>query len=340
MKKTLFGLFAVLLLCSHDMFLKLDDYFLAPQEEASIQLFNGTFDKSENVIDRNRMLDVSLVGNGTRTAVDSTQWTERDSITFLNFTTGNPGTWVAGVSTRPRDIALDAEAFNSYLEHDGVLDMLAYRKENNLMEQDAVEKYSKHVKTLFQVGDTVSTDWKTVLGYPIEFVPMGNPYAVHPGHSLSVQLLFDGKPLADQSVYLGMDTSGDTEATNATHSHDGGKPHTHGNETPDHTHTTPNELRTNADGMINFELSSKGVYHLRTIYMTESEEEGLTHESNWATLTFAVGDGIANHSHENDGTHEHGDETHTHDDGFPSYIFWIASILVLGILFFVFTRKK
>ncbi|MBO6533930.1 MAG: DUF4198 domain-containing protein, partial [Muricauda sp.] len=101
MKRVFWGIGAILLFCSHDMFLKLDNYFLEPNTQATIQLFNGTFEKSENVIDRNRMLDVSLVGNGQRIQVDSTQWTERDSITFLNFTTGSPGTWVAGVSTAP-----------------------------------------------------------------------------------------------------------------------------------------------------------------------------------------------------------------------------------------------
>ena len=133
------------------MFLKMDNYFLDPNTNAAIQLFNGTFEKSENVIDRNRMLDMSLVGNGQRIQVDSAQWTEKDSITFLNFKTGGPGTWVAGVSTAAKNIALDAKSFNDYLEHDGVVDMLEWRKENNALDHDAVEKYSKHVKTIFQV---------------------------------------------------------------------------------------------------------------------------------------------------------------------------------------------
>lgn len=46
------------------MFLKLDSYFLEPDKPALIRLYNGTFDKSDNVIDRNRMADVSLVGGG------------------------------------------------------------------------------------------------------------------------------------------------------------------------------------------------------------------------------------------------------------------------------------
>nr|WP_321413112.1 DUF4198 domain-containing protein [uncultured Allomuricauda sp.] len=335
MKKFLFGIFAIVLLCSHDMFLKMDHYFLEPNTQAVIQLFNGTFGKSENVIDRNRMLDVSLVGNGQRIQVDSTQWTEKDSITFLNFRTGNPGTWVAGVSTAAKNIALDAKSFNDYLEHDGVVDMLEWRKENNALDQDAVERYSKHVKTIFQVGEELSEDWSTALGYPIEFIPQENPYDIHPGHSLKVQLLYKGAPLANQLVIIGTEKSG--EDTTIEHSHDGGEPHTHkSGETPDHDHNSGLQLRTDEAGMLDFQITNEGVWHMRTIYMVQSKEDGLTHESNWATLTFAVGSGhSAVHSNDyEDDHHAHGEE------GFPSYIFLLGSLVIVAGLFLYFKKKK
>ncbi|MCR9229100.1 MAG: DUF4198 domain-containing protein [Flavobacteriaceae bacterium] len=334
MKKVLFGVMAIVLLCSHDMFLKMDNYFLEPNTQAVIQLFNGTFEKSENVIDRNRMLDVSLMGNGQRIQVDSTQWSEKDSITFLNFKTGNSGTWVAGVSTAAKNIALDAKSFNDYLEHDGVVDMLEWRKENNALDQDAVEKYSKHVKTIFQVGEKLSNDWKTALGYPIEFVPKENPYDIHPGHSIKVQLLYKGEPLANQLVIIGTEKSG--ESTTIEHSHDGGEPHTHkSGETPDHDHNSGLQLRTDEAGMLDFQITNEGVWHLRTIYMAQSEEEGLTHESNWATLTFAVGSG---HSAAHGSGTE--DDHHAHEEGFPSYIFLLFSLVIVAGLFFYFKKKK
>ena len=76
---------------SHDMFLKMGTYFLQPNTPSTIKLYNGTFEKSDNIIARSRMNDVSLVGNGTRSQVDSTQWTEMNDITILNFTTGAAG---------------------------------------------------------------------------------------------------------------------------------------------------------------------------------------------------------------------------------------------------------
>ena len=295
MKRRALLLLAFVLLTSHDMFLKPDDYFLAPNTPATIRLYNGTFDRSENAISRDRMLDVSLVGNGERSAVAPEQWSEMDSAAVLSFTTGAPGTWVAGVSTAARNIEMTAEDFNGYLEHDGVLDMLEWRQENNALKSDAIEKYSKHVKTIFQVGEAKTNDWQTELGYPIEFIPLENPYDLHPGHPLSVRLLWQGEPLADQLVYLGYQPSG--AAVTESHGHSGNAGHSHeeGTDTgTNHTHETTRTLTTDADGVVKFPISAKGVWYLRTIYMTLSEDPGLTHESNWATLSFGIGEG---HSH-------------------------------------------
>lgn len=421
MKKRIFTLLCIAVFCSHDMYLKMDTYFLKPNEESKIQLFNGTFDKSENVIDRERMLDVSLVGNGKRTKIEDDQWSEKDSITILNFKSGNEGTWVAGLSTKSRDFEMAANEFNEYLEHDGVLDMLAQRKTNNTLEQDAVERYSKHVKAIFQVGDQKSEDWNTVLGYPIEFVPMQNPYDLHTGAILKVKLLKNGMPLANQLVYADFkaqknghshddsaehahnssddshshssekehshesvgnhthendahshanekehshsegathshsdqkehshaDEKEHTHANGETHSHSEEKEHAHENEAhqhnqsnethshenadENHTHTTGQQLRTDSEGIIDVTLTNDGIWFLRTINLVTSEEEGLTHESNWATLTFET-----KHSHSHS---EIADHTHE-EEGIPSYLFWILSAVVVAILFFWFNRKK
>ncbi len=335
MKKPLFLIFAFLVFCSHDMFLKLDTYFLASNSQASLKLFNGTFEKSENVITRDRMIDVSLLNNSKVTKLDSTNWTEKDSATILHFNTGDEGTYVVGVSTKARNIELEAASFNSYLEHDGVLDMIKWREENNAKDEDAIEKYSKHVKTIFQVGETKTKDWATVLGYPIEFVPMSNPYELHSGHALDFKLLFKGKPLANQLVYssskapLGGHTHVHEEHESSGHSHNDSGSHSH-EDSPedakeDHTHSKENQWRTNSEGIVSINLNSEGIWYLRTIHMELSKEQGLTHESNWATITFEVGHG-----------HEHGAIGSL---GLPSYIYWLASLAVVGITFLWFYRR-
>jgi uncharacterized GH25 family protein len=348
MKKYTLLLLTLVLFCSHDMYLKFDTYFLQPNTEVTLKLFNGTFEKSDNVIDRNRMTEVSLVGGGQHLHPDTTQWSEQDDMTLLTFKTGQAGTYVAGVSTRARSIELAAEDFNSYLEHDGVLDMLASRKENNTLDQDAVEKYSKHVKAIFQVGDQRSNDWQTNFGYPIEFVPLSNPYHLHEGEPLQVQLLRNGQPLANQLVYA--NSVGPAHSHEHKHEHADGSSHDHDhdhadggeathdhdhedNGSTDHQHTDGQQLRTDANGIVSVNTDRDGIWYLRTIHLVETEEEGLTHESNWATLTFEVGN-----------RHSHGPDTHTHDEdvagGIPSSVYWIGSLVLVVGLFFWFNRKK
>ena len=375
-RNLLLGIVGIMLLCSHDLYLKLDNYYFEPNSQATIQLFNGSFDVSENVIDRNRMIDASLVGNGKREAIDSTQWQDKDNITFLNLTTGKAGTWLAGVSTASRKIEMDAVKFNTYLEKDGVIDMLELRKAENEINQDAVEKYAKHVKTIFQVGNKTSDDWKTVLDYPIEFVPLQNPYESHAGHDISIQLLFEGKPLANHLVGIGTKST-HSHDDNASHSHDdktaneAEHDHTHANDnseshthshshddanenhthdpsktvekTEGHTHEELIEMRTNSEGVLTFNLTTEGIWFLKTIHMKKSEEAGFTHESNWATLSFQIA--ASDHSHDDDSneaqSHEHGEEDHDHEENnYFAYIFWIASIVIVGVLFFIFKKKK
>ncbi|CAH1000615.1 hypothetical protein LEM8419_01749 [Neolewinella maritima] len=321
MRPFLFVLVALVVLSSHDMYLRLDSYFLPPDSEATIQLYNGTFDRSDNTIDRSRMQDVSLVAGGTRTPVDSSQWREEGETTVLDFTTGAAGTYVAGVSTRARSIALAAADFNDYLEHDGVVDMLETRRRTGQLEQDAVELYSKHVKTIFQVGDRWTDDWSTPLHYPIEFIPLSNPYDLHAGDSLQVVLQFRDQPLSDQLVLIGNDHE-------HSHSHDGDT----------HAHAGA-ELRTDARGTLTIPIASDGTWHLRTILMTESEQEGLTHESNWATLTFAVDHGQP-HSHAAGAEHDHAyGHEHEHTWGIPGYAYLLGSLALLGALFLYFNRR-
>lgn len=327
---------ALITLSSHDLYLKMETYLLEPHQEAILSLYNGTFEKSENIITRDRMIDASIVGQGERLAIKPEEWTDKDSIiTRLSFNTGDEGTYVAGVSTKPRNIELSADKFNDYLVHDGVLDILALRKLDGLLEQDAVESYQKHVKAIYQVGGAKTDDWNTVLGYPIEFVPQANPYEKKKGDELTVQLLLDGKPLANQLVYAdflpSVHSHGHEESAHG-HSHaDGGHSHSHSaDEGNEHTHTGGQKLRSDEQGLFTVELSEDGIYFLRSIYMTTvSDDDELTHRSKWATLTFEVG-------------HKHGPGTHTHHGiaGVPVWVLGLGSLLIIVLLILVFRKRK
>lgn len=266
-------------LWAHDMFLKLPSFFLEPGTPAEVSLINGTFEASENAIARDRMRDVSVVhGNGRVVHPPVSAW--RDSAVhhwnpdstdtaLLSFETGEAGTYLIGVSTNARVFTLSAEDFNGYLEHDGVLDVLERRKAEGRLGEPATERYSKHVKAVVQVGDARTETYARELGYPIEFVPLRNPYELTVGETLEVRLLRAGEPVAGQLVYA---------------SHEG----YHGHD-EEGGHVEAVETRTDEEGVARILLDHAGKWYVRTIHMVERPDEPeVDYESNWATLTFEL----------------------------------------------------
>jgi hypothetical protein len=258
------------ILYAHELYIKFDSYFLEPHTSVSVPILNGTFDVSENSIARDRVPDISVVSPTGRAHIDTAQWLAEGDTTLLTFKTGEEGTYVVGASTTFRDLSLAAADFNEYLEHDGIPDVLEARRQNDELEVDVQERYSKHVKAVVQVGDKVTRPkswwqfWKKdeltyaiVLGYPAEIVPLVNPYAITVGDELQVQCLVDGSPVANQLVVAGQE---------------GGR--------------NMIQTRTEADGVATLQLDTAGNWFVRFINMVPSVAGDVDYESKWATLTF------------------------------------------------------
>lgn len=246
---------------AHDMFIKLDSFFLPPHSTVQVPLLNGTFALSENSITWDRVLDAGIVTAGSRRAIGGEHWTAEGDTTFLAVTTGNPGTYVIGVSTAHRDFGLAAADFNAYLEHDGIPDVLEARERDGELEVDVWERYAKHVKAIVQVGDTPSGGWDMVLGYPAEIVPLANPYELGIGDELAVRCLVDGKPVANQLVIVGGQAGDEAMEERA--------------------------LRSDDDGVVRFTIDGAGRWYVKFINMARLQNDpDIDYESKWATLSF------------------------------------------------------
>jgi hypothetical protein len=256
---------AVSLLDAHDLFIKLESYFLAPNTSVTVPILNGSFVHSENAIMRDRVLDVSLVSVAGRTHINTTAWsgdTAHGDTTYLSIRTGDPGTYVLGASTKTRDFGLSAADFNEYLEHDGIPDVLEARRRDGELEVDVHERYAKHVKAVFQVGDVRDDAFGVRLGYPAEIVPLVNPYSLTAGDEFSFLCLVDGEPVANQLVILGGEQNG---------------------ELVDEV-----QKRADEDGTVSFVIDSSGNWYIEFIHMARSPEAYIDYESKWATLAFEV----------------------------------------------------
>jgi uncharacterized GH25 family protein len=259
----IFALLAAVSAAAHDLFLKFDDYFLPPQTQVEVRLLNGYFNKSEGVVTRDRMNDVSLVApSGAVTHPAVTDWRDEGQMSLLRLTTGDAGTYVVGLSTKPREITLKAKDFNAYLREDGLPDTLAERRRAGELGKDARERYSKHVKAIFQVSEARTATFSHALGYPVEIIPQQNPYDLQPGRTLEVLCLKDGQPLAGQFVMAGREAGKRVQPVPG--------------------------VRTDERGVARIPLSGPGRWYVKFINMRPSADPQLNYESLWATLTFAV----------------------------------------------------
>jgi len=248
---------------AHDMFLMPVRYYLEPNAATLVRVLNGTFSKSENSIGRSRLADVAVVGPAGRTRLDTAQWSVKGDTSTFELKATAAGTYVLGVSTKPNFIALSAKDFNSYLEEDGIPDVLNARRKDGEMGKPARERYSKHVKALVQVGSTRSATALTPLGYPAELVPMANPYGLKLGDTLSVRTFVLGKPAAGQLVqYGGRQLSGSNIAQQ--------------------------ETRSDANGVARIKVAGAGVWYIKFVNMVRVSGDTVDYESRWATLTFQV----------------------------------------------------
>lgn len=95
---------------AHDLFLRLDSYFVPPRTAVVIKVLNGTFVKSEGSVQRNRLREITLAANGTRRQLDTNAWTDTSkTVSTLTLQAGESATYVVGASVKPRLIALSAK---------------------------------------------------------------------------------------------------------------------------------------------------------------------------------------------------------------------------------------
>lgn len=248
----------------HDLFLKLDSFFVKVNDKVAIKILNGSFQSSEGAVNFARLQDVSVVSpSGTRTNPKEADITRAETTAFLNLQPTEAGTYVVGLSTMPRELDLKAKDFNDYLAEDGIPGTLAERKKKKELTKDVRERYAKHVKTIFQAGDTQSDNFKTILGYPVEIVPQNNPYSLRTGGRLTIQCLKDGKPLADQVVLTGREDGSGKLIGGAT-------------------------VKTDQKGFAKITIDGPGRWYVKFINMTRLNDPKLNYESKWATLTFGI----------------------------------------------------
>ncbi|MFT5138914.1 MAG: hypothetical protein ACI9CB_000543 [Rhodothermales bacterium] len=258
---------------AHQTYLISDLYELMPGTDNWLTLNNGTYHESGYSITRKMSRDISIVMGGERKTPPDNEVSDVDSnpnykSTFIKVLAETEGTGLGGVAANPDYIALPEIMFSDYLEHEGMTEALAEFNANNTL-KTIRERYTKHAKGIFQVGKPLTDDYKHSLGYKVEIFVEQNPGTVNVGDDMTLQVLYEGKPLSNQSVYVSYASREVPE--NA--------------DIPDLSAYT---LRTDENGRATFKITQKDKWYIQLIHMQKIEDEDADYESNWSTITFEI----------------------------------------------------
>lgn len=253
----------------HEMFLKADSLQVSPNSPVTLTLMNGTFDKSENVISRDRMHKVSITGNDVTLSPDPKDWTDVDNTSFLHFHVGEAGTYAASVVTHQKVLEKSAEMFRNYLSDYG-FEGFSDPFDNDAGLETVKERYSKNATAVMQVGGVYSSDVATTSEYPLRVILKSNPYQLKLNDEITFQVLFKGNPVVNQFVKVGYA---------GQHGHDA---------SGDHDHSSAYELRTDQNGIARFLITSKAVWYMHVIHLEKVNDVDADYESNWTTLAFEM----------------------------------------------------
>lgn len=262
------GGLALVLLVGGAAVLQAHDFWVVPQlfrvpDGWAVHVAGQTgmnFPESLSAIETGRVAEAELVSADRRMPLEKS-FRSGNSL-MMEARPDAAGQWWVAVALETRPIRLSASQFDSYLEHDGIWDVLEERRAGDTSADSVDERYTKYAKALVQVGEDGPEAYGRRVGHPIELVPLDDPFSLHPGDRFRARLLWRGEPLADHVVFAGRAGAGAGPTSHA---------------------------RTDADGVVEFPVFVPGAWYLKAIHMAEDPDDPeVEYRSNWTTLTFRV----------------------------------------------------
>lgn len=266
MKKILLALGIILSaapVLAHDYWLLPEKFQVEPGQPVNVRLYLGEDLKpeEERPYEKNRTPYFQLIG--PQEPQDLTPALTDNQKPLTTLTPTEPGSYLLVLDRNASTITLPAKKFNAYLKYEGLTDILQQRTQAKQSKKTGRERYSRSIKSVLQVGDTVTDTPLQTLNRPIEIIPQQNPITLKPGNSLGLQVLFEGQPIPQRRV---------------TFIHQTGKK------------SLRQTAITDAEGKVSFKIPVAGVWMVQLVHMRACTEncKDIDWESFWSTLTFNV----------------------------------------------------
>ena len=179
----------------------------------------------------------------------------------IRVTLRDEGTHIFIMQTNEAFIALGGKDFTTYLEEDGLDEVLHQRSKDGTSQDSATELYSRHAKLILNCGSTQDDNYRKVFDLPIEIVPQQNPSSLRKGDPVSFLILFQGKPLFGAKVKVWNRYRNRTSVQN---------------------------IFSQQDGIIETHISNPGDWMVSVVKMIPSVDSKAQYQSYWGTLVFGV----------------------------------------------------
>ncbi|MCI0402106.1 MAG: DUF4198 domain-containing protein [Acidobacteria bacterium] len=254
-------LLAACSVAAHDTWLVPKQFVVEPGKPVQVALNTSeAFPASEAAAAPDRIATFDVVSESGRATVTGYRV---DGKSLIAEVTPGQGLTLVAAATLPRQITLKPEDFNEYITAERLEAIVAARKAAGDDKKEGRERYSKVAKlALCAMGREGAPPWEP-LGLRVEIVPLLNPCYLQKNDTLEVEVLFDGKPLANVWVT-------------------GGYEGVHG-------HEYPVWVRTDAEGRAEIPLDRSGAWFVRVLHMIPSTEFRDADWQSWfSTLTFEV----------------------------------------------------
>jgi len=176
------------------------------------------------------------------------------------FTPDKDALYMVGYLSRADLADLEPEKFNTYLQKEGLEHALEARIAAGNENTQGLEYYSRCAKSLIKGGSGADTTvLSEVIGYPLEIIPLNNPYTLT-DNTLKIRILYDDKPLSGLAVFVV--NAADPE--------------------------NQQRINTDAAGEASLVIDSKGTWLIKAVHIYEIDNPYADWESYWASLTFRL----------------------------------------------------
>lgn len=192
-----------LALSAHDTWLVPASFVTSPGKPVTLRFATSeAFPSSDAALSLDRVAQFFLRSGSQKAAV--TGYKQDGKFLVASVAPASAGHTIAVAETKPRLLVLKAPEFNDYIGHEELKHVIAARAAAGQSQADGREIYRKIAKTILCVGDTsADSAYAAPDALWLEIIPERSPCALEAGDSLTVRVLFDGRPLEGARLAAG-----------------------------------------------------------------------------------------------------------------------------------------